>query len=61
MRINPESLAKASSRTRGDGRGIWLVVLAAAIAPRRERLFGGALTNEIDFTNEPEAKAGRRP
>ena len=55
MRINPQSLAKASATRPWRTIGIWLVVLAAGIAGSAT-LLGPALTTEFDFTNNPEAK-----
>ena len=56
MRINPESLARASSRHPWRTVTIWVVLLAASISLVAGGLFGDALTNAVDFTNEPEAK-----
>jgi RND superfamily putative drug exporter len=56
MKINPESFARASSRHPWRTVTIWVVVLAGAISLVAGGLFGDALTNAIDFTNEPEAK-----
>ncbi len=55
MRINPQSLARASATRPWRTIGIWLVVLAAGIAGSAT-LLGPALTTEFDFTNNPEAK-----
>jgi len=55
MRINPESLAKASSRHPWRVVTIWAVLLAAGIASAAT-LLGPALTTDFDFTNVPEAK-----
>lgn len=55
MRINPQSLAKASATHPWRTLGIWLVVLALGIAGSAT-LLGPALTTEFDFTNSPEAK-----
>jgi RND superfamily putative drug exporter len=60
MKLNPESLARASSRRPWATLIAWLVVLAGAIALVAGGLFGDALTNDIDFTNEPEAKEAAR-
>ncbi len=55
MRINPESLARASSRHPWRVIAAWVLVVAAmgfassALLPR-------ALTTDIDFTNQPESK-----
>jgi len=55
MRINPESLARASSRHPGRTVAVWLLILVAGIASAAT-LLGPALTTEFDFTNVPEAK-----
>ena len=55
MRINPESLAKASSRHPWRTVGIWVALLVAGIASAAT-LLGPALTTDFDFTNSPEAK-----
>ena len=60
MRINPESFARASSRHPWRTVVAWVVVLAGAIALVASGAFGDALTNAIDFTNEPEAKEAAR-
>ena len=59
MRINPETLAGASSRHPIRTITVWVVVLVAAIAANAT-LLSGALTTEFDFTNEPEAKRAER-
>ena len=59
MRINPESLAKASSRHPWRTVGIWVVVLVAGIVSA-STLLGPALTTDIDFTNSPEAKRAQQ-
>ncbi len=59
MKINPESLAGASSRHPVRTLIVWVVVLAAAVASNAT-LLSGALTTEFDFTNEPEAKRAER-
>src|ERR687892_568866 len=56
MRINPESFARASSRHPWRTVVVWVLVLAGAVGLVAAGLFGDALTNAIDFTNEPEAK-----
>jgi uncharacterized membrane protein YdfJ with MMPL/SSD domain len=55
MRLNTETLARASARRPWVTIGIWVVVVAAAgfVA---SRWLGDALTTDIDFTNEPESK-----
>ena len=50
MRINPQSLAKASATHPWRTLGIWLVVLAVGIAGIGKRC-SAALTTEFDFTN----------
>ncbi|HZA26454.1 MAG TPA: MMPL family transporter [Actinomycetota bacterium] len=60
MRINPESFARASSRHPWRTVIVWVVVLGGAIGLVAGGLFGDALTNAIDFTNEPEAKEAAR-
>src|SRR5918992_4034823 len=56
MRINPESFARASSRHPWRTVIVWVLVLGGAVGLVAGGLFGDALTNAIDFTNEPEAK-----
>jgi RND superfamily putative drug exporter len=60
MRINPESFARASSRHPWRTVVAWVLVLGGAIGLVAGGLFGDALTNAIDFTNEPEAKEAAR-
>ncbi|HWL91196.1 MAG TPA: hypothetical protein VNP90_07500, partial [Actinomycetota bacterium] len=60
MRINPESFARASSRHPWRTVVAWVVLLGGAIGLVAGGLFGDALTNAIDFTNEPEAKEAAR-
>ena len=55
MRLNPETLARASSRHPWRTVGIWLVVLVAGFGASAT-ILSGALTTDIDFTNNPEAK-----
>jgi putative drug exporter of the RND superfamily len=54
MRLNPESLARASSRHPWRVIGIW-VVLFLAMGAAAGTLLGGVLTNDIAFTNTPES------
>jgi RND superfamily putative drug exporter len=56
MKINPETFARSSSRHPWRTVVAWIVVLGGAIGLVASGLFGDALTNAIDFTNEPEAK-----
>ena len=60
MRINPEAFARASSRHPWRTVSAWVVLLGGAIGLVASGLFGDALTNAIDFTNEPEAKEAAR-
>jgi RND superfamily putative drug exporter len=60
MRISPESFARASSRHPWRTVVAWVIVLGGAIGLIAAGLFGDALTNAIDFTNEPEAKEAAR-
>ena len=55
MKINPETLARASSRHPWRTVGIWAVILVAGFAASGV-LLDSALTTDIDFTNNPEAK-----
>jgi len=59
MKINPESLARASSRHPGRTVGVWLLILVAGIASLAT-LLAGALTTDFDFTNTPEAKQAQQ-
>ena len=60
MKINPESLARASSRHPWRTIGIWVVIFVAAVAavPRSSVT---PLTTDFDFTNNPEAKQAQAP
>ncbi len=55
MKLNPESIARASSRHPWRTLVIWLIVFAAAGASS-SALLSDALTTDFDFTNTPEAK-----
>ena len=55
MRVNPQSIARASASHPWRTLAVWLVVLAAGIAASAA-LLGPALTTDFDFTNSPEAK-----
>ena len=59
MRLNPESIARASSRHPWRTVVIWLVVFMAAGASAGA-LLASALTTDIDFTNTPEAKQAKQ-
>jgi RND superfamily putative drug exporter len=54
MRINPEALARASSRHPWRTLVIWVLVIAASVAAMVP-LLGGVLNNDIEFTNRPES------
>src|SRR5919106_850063 len=56
MRLNPESIARASSRHPWRTFGAWLVILVGSFTLVSAGLFNDALTNGIDFTNNPESK-----
>ena len=55
MRINPQSIAKASASHPWRTLAVWIAVLVAGIAASAA-LLGPALTTDFDFTNSPEAK-----
>jgi RND superfamily putative drug exporter len=55
MKLNPESLARASSRHPGRTLLVWFLILVGGIASAAT-LLGPALTTSFDFTNSPEAK-----
>jgi RND superfamily putative drug exporter len=54
MKINPESLARASSRHPWRTVGIWAVILVTGFV-LSGTLLSGALTTDFNFTNSPEA------
>ena len=54
MRINPESLARSSSRHPWRVISIWVVVVLA-LGVASSAFLKGALTNDIAFTNQPES------
>src|SRR6478609_1855953 len=54
MKINPESLARASSRHAWRTVVIWAVILVLGFAASGA-LLSNALTTDFDFTNNPEA------
>jgi putative drug exporter of the RND superfamily len=54
MRLNPESMARASSRHPWRTVVAWVVVAVAAVAVSVVGL-GGVLNNDIRFTNKPES------
>src|SRR5215212_1344889 len=55
MKVNPETLARASSRHPWRTIGIWAVILVAGFVMSGVFL-SDALTTDFDFTNNPEAK-----
>jgi RND superfamily putative drug exporter len=59
VRINPESLAKASSHHPWRTVGVWFLVLVAAMVSL-STLLAGSLTTDFDFTNTPEAKQAQQ-
>jgi uncharacterized membrane protein YdfJ with MMPL/SSD domain len=56
MRLNPESLARVSSRHPWRTIAAWVAILSGAIALVAAGMFGDAMTNDFDFTNMPESK-----
>ena len=54
MKINPETIARASSRHPWRTVGVWAVILVAGFVAM-STLLSPALTNDFDFTNNPEA------
>jgi putative drug exporter of the RND superfamily len=59
MRLNPESIARSSSRHPWRTVGLWLVILVFA-GWSASSLLGPALTTDFDFTNTPEAKEAQQ-
>ena len=55
MKLNPESLARASSRHPWRVIGIWIAVLLLGATASATMLASG-LTTDFNFTNEPESK-----
>jgi len=54
MKLNPESIARASSRHPWRTIGLW-VVLIVAMGAVSNALLGDVLTQEFEFTNRPES------
>ena len=54
MKINPETLARASSRHAWRTVAIWAVILVIGFGASGA-LLSNALTTDFDFTNNPEA------
>jgi RND superfamily putative drug exporter len=59
MRLNPESLARASSRHAWRTVAIWVVILVAGFVASSVML-SDALTTDFDFTNNPQAKQAQQ-
>ena len=59
MRLNPESIARASSRHPWRTVGLWFVIFVLA-GWSSASLLGPALTTDFDFTNTPEAKEAQQ-
>jgi uncharacterized membrane protein YdfJ with MMPL/SSD domain len=55
MRLNPESMARASSRHPWRTLGLWLVLIVAMGAVG-SRLLAGVLSDDAEFTNDPESE-----
>ena len=58
MRLNPESIARASSRHPWRTVGVWAVILILGFGASGV-LLSDALTTDFDFTNNPEAIQAR--
>ena len=54
MKLNPESIARASSRHPWRTIGLWLVLIVAMWAVSSQ-LLGDVLTQDFEFTNRPES------
>ena len=59
MKINPETLARGSSRHPWRTVGIWAAILIAGFTASAT-LLSPALTTNFDFTNNPEAKQAQQ-
>jgi RND superfamily putative drug exporter len=59
MRLNPETIARASSRHPWRTVGLWLVIFVFA-GWSASALLGPVLTTDFDFTNTPEAKEAQQ-
>jgi RND superfamily putative drug exporter len=55
MKLNPESLARASSRHPWRVVAIWILVVTA-MGFASQKFLADALTTDVDFTNNPESK-----
>jgi putative drug exporter of the RND superfamily len=58
MKVNPETLARASSRHPWRTVGIWAIVLVLGFGASAV-LLSSALTTDFDFSNNPEAKQAK--
>ncbi|HEY6652109.1 MAG TPA: MMPL family transporter, partial [Actinomycetota bacterium] len=58
MKLNPETLARASSRHPGRTVAIWAVILVLGFGASAVML-SSALTTDFDFSNNPEAKQAK--
>jgi RND superfamily putative drug exporter len=56
MRLNPESLARTSSRHPWRIIAAWVAILSGAVVLVATGMFSDAMTNDFDFTNTPESK-----
>jgi RND superfamily putative drug exporter len=54
MKLNPETIARASSRHPWRTIGVWLVLIVA-MGTVSSQLLGGVLNQDIAFTNSPES------
>jgi putative drug exporter of the RND superfamily len=55
MRVNPESLARSSSRHPWTVIVMWVLVVAA-LGFASQKFLADSLTSDVDFTNNPESK-----
>jgi hypothetical protein len=56
MRLNPESLARASSGHPWRTIAAWVLILSGAVGLVATGMFGDAMTNGFDVTNTPKSK-----
>ena len=55
MKVNPETIARASSRRPWVTVALWVLVIVIAMATT-STLLADTLTTDFDFTDEPESK-----